>query len=187
MIQTHIAEFSLRHHLASPDTPCMTPPRSPPLHSQAANSTLTLDITPLSISERTPLLQTGEDPKPPNFVPSSPPTPTTLRSRLFIAVSYASVSGILSGMCLLFAKSGVELLILSAKGKNQFWRWEAWALLGGLVVFALLQVRQLVNIPSQKTMLNGLQLWYLHKSLILANPILVCPCAQNPAWYPFLD
>ena len=90
-------------------------------------------------------------------------------------------------MCLLFAKSGVELLILSAKGKNQFWRWEAWALLGGLVVFALLQVRQLVNIPCQKTMLNGLQLWYLHKSLILANPILVCPCAQNLAWYPFLD
>lgn len=64
-----------------------------------------------------------------------------MRTRLLLAVSYASASGILSGMCLLFAKSGVELLILTAKGDNQFWRWEAWTLVGGLVVFAVLQVR----------------------------------------------
>lgn len=62
-------------------------------------------------------------------------------------------------MCLLFAKSGIELLLLTIKGNNQFWRWESWMLLLGLLAFALLQ------------------LWYLHKSLILADPTLVCPLA----------
>jgi len=62
-------------------------------------------------------------------------------------------------MCLIFAKSGVELLLLTFGGKNQFRRWESWVLLSGLVVFALLQM------------------WYLHKALILANPTLVCPSA----------
>lgn len=61
-------------------------------------------------------------------------------------------------MCLLFAKSGIELLLLTINGDNQFWRWEAWLLVLGLVVCALLQ------------------LWYLHKALILADPTLVCPC-----------
>jgi len=61
-------------------------------------------------------------------------------------------------MCLLFAKSGVELLLVTLRGQNQFWRWESWMLVLGLVVFALLQ------------------LWYLHKALTLANPTLVCPC-----------
>jgi hypothetical protein len=64
-------------------------------------------------------------------------------------------------MCLLFAKSGVELLLLTIGGKNQFWRWQAWLLILGLGVFALLQ------------------LWYLHKALILADPTLVCPRAFN--------
>lgn len=81
------------------------------------------------------------------------------RVPLILAISYASASGTLSGMCLLFAKSGVELLLLTLGGKNQFWRWEAWLLLLGLSVFALLQ------------------LWYLHKALILADPTLVCPRA----------
>lgn len=80
------------------------------------------------------------------------------RTRLLLAISYASFSGIISGMCLLFAKSGVELLLLTLGGKNQFWRWEAWVLVLGLIVFALLQ------------------LWYLHKALVLADPTLVCPC-----------
>lgn len=61
-------------------------------------------------------------------------------------------------MCLLFAKSGVELLVLTIGGKNQFWRWQAWVLVIGLVICALLQ------------------LWYMHKSLVLANPTLICPC-----------
>ncbi|KAB5589790.1 hypothetical protein CTheo_6768 [Ceratobasidium theobromae] len=81
------------------------------------------------------------------------------RTITWIAISYGSASGLLSGMCLLFAKSGVELLLLSFAGHNQFWRWESWILVLGLVIFALLQ------------------LWYLHKSLILADPTLVCPLA----------
>lgn len=61
-------------------------------------------------------------------------------------------------MCLLFAKSGVELLVLTIAGKNQFWRWQSWVLVLGLIVCALLQ------------------LWYMHKGLVLANPTLICPC-----------
>lgn len=83
---------------------------------------------------------------------------STHRTRLILAISYASFSGIISGMCLLFAKSGVELLLLTLGGNNQFWRWEAWVLVLGLIIFAVLQ------------------LWYLHKALILADPTLVCPC-----------
>lgn len=79
-------------------------------------------------------------------------------TRLILAICFASFSGIISGMCLLFAKSGVELLLLTVRGKNQFWRWEAWCLIVGLIAFALLQ------------------LWYFHKALILADPIIVCPC-----------
>jgi magnesium transporter len=60
-------------------------------------------------------------------------------------------------MCLIFAKSGVELLLLTLEGHNQFNRWETWILVLGLGIFALLQ------------------LWYLHKSLVLADPTLVCP------------
>lgn len=83
----------------------------------------------------------------------------TQRSATWIAISYAFVSGLLSGMCLIFAKSGVELLVLTLGGHNQFWRWESWILLLGLGLFALLQ------------------LWYLHKSLTYADPTLVCPLA----------
>lgn len=85
------------------------------------------------------------------------------RTKLALAISYASVSGILSGMCLLFAKSGVELLMLTIRGDNQFWRWEAWMLVVGLVAFALLQ------------------LWYLQKSLVFADPTIVCPCKSTYA------
>jgi len=62
-------------------------------------------------------------------------------------------------MCLVFAKSGVELLLISIHGNNQFWQWQAWMLVLGLVGFALLQ------------------LWYLHKALKLADPTIVCPLA----------
>jgi hypothetical protein len=79
-------------------------------------------------------------------------------TQLVLAISFASFSGIISGICLFFAKSGFELLPLTLTGNNQFWRWEAWVLVLGLFIFTILQ------------------LWYLHKALILADPILVCPC-----------
>jgi magnesium transporter len=127
---------------------------------------LTTGVTEVVATERTPLLDR-------KIISSSrPPSIQSLpvgngvdisdasinRTRLLLAISFASFSGIISGMCLLFAKSGVELLLLTLQGHNQFWRWQAWVLVLGLVVFALLQ------------------LWYLHKALILANPTLVCPC-----------
>lgn len=81
------------------------------------------------------------------------------RTPVLLAISYASISGIISGMCLIFAKSGVELLLLTLGGDNQFGHWESWILVFGLVTLALLQML------------------YLHKALVLANPTLVCPCA----------
>ncbi|KAI6132822.1 hypothetical protein EDD16DRAFT_1529828 [Pisolithus croceorrhizus] len=85
--------------------------------------------------------------------------PMANRTALFLALAYAAASGIMSGLCLIFAKSGVELLLLTFGGSNQFYRWEAWALVGGLVVFAI-----------------G-QLWYLNRGLRLADPAFVCPSA----------
>lgn len=90
----------------------------------------------------------------------SDPAISTHHTRLVLAISYASFSGMISGMCLLFAKSGVELLLVTLRGKNQFRHWEAWCLVLGLVAFALLQ------------------LLYLHKALVLADPTIVCPCAH---------
>jgi hypothetical protein len=149
ILQTHLLEFSLRHKVQqehnSPE--CLTP----------INGTLSTSTPSNLADERTPLI----DRKATNLSrPSSPSlytSPKHARMRLLLAVSYASASGILSGMCLLFAKSGVELLLLTIGGRNQFWRWEAWLLVLGLVVFALLQ------------------LWYMHKSLLFADPTIVCP------------
>jgi len=41
------------------------------------------------------------------------------RSRLMVGVAYGGASGTLSGLCLLFAKTGIELLILTVVGQNQ--------------------------------------------------------------------
>lgn len=161
VIQTHIMEYSLsRRPRRAPRS--QSPPRPSP--SSLTLNTLA-DECPddgpheLDATERTPLL----DGKHRTTVPSAGCRQQVVagsidNTRLLLAISYASFSGIISGMCLLFAKSGVELLLLTFRGQNQFWRWQAWMLVLGLVVFALLQ------------------LWYLHKALILAAPTLVCPC-----------
>ncbi|KAL5518946.1 hypothetical protein ACEPAH_629 [Sanghuangporus vaninii] len=156
LIITHIAEFSLKRHGTTPPS---TPPLTPgPLESAIPPSFAPPPSHVLAASESTPLLDRKHPPS-----GSSTPIPLgngkKVRTRLLIAISYASASGILSGMCLLFAKSGVELLVLTIGGKNQFWRWEAWVLLLGLAVFALLQ------------------LWYLQKSLVYADPTIICPLA----------
>lgn len=41
------------------------------------------------------------------------------KSRLILGVAYGGASGTLSGLCLLFAKTGIELLILTVVGQNQ--------------------------------------------------------------------
>ncbi|KAG2159850.1 uncharacterized protein EDB93DRAFT_1073484 [Suillus bovinus] len=95
-----------------------------------------------------------------NLKSSSPlRVPLPGRTPLLLALAYAAASGTLSGLCLIFAKSGVELLVLTFGGVNQFFRWEAWILVGGLIIFAL-----------------G-QLWYLNRGLRLADPAFVCPSA----------
>jgi hypothetical protein len=85
--------------------------------------------------------------------------PAVRRTCLGLAVAYGGASGTLSGACLLLAKSGVELLVLTIAGNNQFDRWQSWFLIVVMLAVALLQ------------------LWYLNKSLRLADPTLVCPLA----------
>lgn len=85
--------------------------------------------------------------------------PAVRRTCLGLAVAYGGASGTLSGACLLLAKSGVELLVLTIAGDNQFDRWQSWFLVVVMLLAALLQ------------------LWYLNKSLRLASPPLVCPLA----------
>lgn len=167
-------EFSLfrRTRDTSPSFNLSTSTTNIPCHDSISSTTFTDDNDEaLHATERTPLL----DPK---FISTAPSyeasgkeeqrtnTASVNRTRLILAICYASFSGIISGMCLLFAKSGVELLLLTVRGKNQFWRLEAWFLILGLIAFALLQ------------------LWYFHKALILADPTIVCPCENH--YFPFL-
>ncbi|KAI0321340.1 hypothetical protein OF83DRAFT_1198753 [Amylostereum chailletii] len=152
LVITHVAEFSYLRRLRRL-------PTSPPLSPLLIPTDSSTDLT----TEHTPLL----DRKPPSSSATSISSARRAflvhirpsRVPLLLALSYASVSAILSGMCLLFAKSGVELLLLTIGGDNQFWRWQAWMLLLGLAAFALLQ------------------LWYFHKALKLADPTIVCPLA----------
>ncbi|KAI0639420.1 hypothetical protein C8Q77DRAFT_1043895 [Trametes polyzona] len=172
LVATHLVEYSYtrRYRLADvspPLSPLLAPNSAPSLLTTATTATAAVD--PAAATERTPLIDRkphsrSKSPSPSASIRSMIASPLSYSARsprtpLFLASSYASISGILSGMCLLFAKSGVELLLLTIGGKNQFWRWQAWVLVLSLVVFALLQ------------------LWYMHKSLVLADPTLVCPLA----------
>ncbi|KAI0073129.1 hypothetical protein K474DRAFT_1666969 [Panus rudis PR-1116 ss-1] len=165
---THLLEYNYQRKegkialpIESPPlSPLVAPTTAPSILTNAATANTTLDAAQPQTSERTPLL----DRKPSrSSSPSSEstyiPYTTSSKTPVLLAMSYASFSGIISGMCLLFAKSGVELLVLTIGGDNQFWRWQAWVLVIGLGICALLQ------------------LWYMHKSLVLANPTLVCPLA----------
>ncbi|TRM66300.1 hypothetical protein BD626DRAFT_397565 [Schizophyllum amplum] len=165
LVLTHIVEFTVSRRLkqeAANAPPIPADPENPP--PTALTTGLTVNVAHEAADERTALL----DPKSSSASSYAESVSSrhsieldkkTRRLRVFLAISYASISGILSGMCLLFAKSGVELLMLTIQGDNQFWRWEAWILVLALGIFALLQ------------------LWYLHKALILADPTLVCPSA----------
>jgi hypothetical protein len=89
-------------------------------------------------------------------------SPKPHKSLTLIGMSFAACSGTLSGLSLLFAKCGVELLVITfaSGGKdNQFKSIQSWILLAGLGVTALAQ------------------LFYLNHSLRLAGPALICPLA----------
>ena len=169
IFQTHAVEYASSGRIALPDdtpplSPLIAPNTDPTILTTAATPNTTVETHEDNVTERSPLL----DPKTSRASSLSPPASlssciSSSRTPLFVAMSYASFSGIISGMCLLLAKSGVELLVLTLAGKNQFWRWQAWVLVLGLGVCALLQ------------------LWYMHKSLVLADPTLVCPCTCSVA------
>ncbi|KAG6898102.1 hypothetical protein C0992_005429 [Termitomyces sp. T32_za158] len=161
---THVADFALSRGVSQSKFPSLS--SSSDTHSAHAlipsrrAGVLSTSLPPPSpitdaniSTERTPLLDPSKH-SPASSLYHDPDPRSINRTRILLAISYSSFSGIISGMCLLFAKSGVELLLLTLQGQNQFWRWQSWILVLGLVVFALLQ------------------LWYLHKALILADPTL---------------
>ena len=92
-------------------------------------------------------------------IPSVFSLPENRPTVLALAVAYSATSGTLSGVCLLLAKSGVDLLVLTVRRNNQLSSPLSWMLISILLAAALLQ------------------LWYLNKSLKLADPVLVCPLA----------
>ncbi|KAF8898745.1 hypothetical protein BD779DRAFT_1485354 [Infundibulicybe gibba] len=139
LIITHVVDYSLGRRTAQLVSPASCSPTSISGGLPANPSTLTTGvtnaITETITTERTPLLQLDGKKSPSSSATSLSSNRrrhgSALRrlnhTRLMIAISYASFSGIISGMCLLFAKSG-------------FWRWQAWMLVLGLVAFALLQL-----------------------------------------------
>ncbi|KAN0124759.1 hypothetical protein V8E52_001311 [Russula decolorans] len=151
---THLAEYSYSRRFRNGPP---SRPSSPLMIRTESLADLTTERTPLLVRKHVPASSAASTVS----ATSSSTQKNARRSRtpLLLSISYASTSGILSGMCLIFAKSGVELLLISIHGNNQFWKWQAWMLILGLVVFALLQ------------------LWYQHKSLKLADPTIVCPLA----------
>jgi len=54
------------------------------------------------------------------------------------------LSGLLSAHCLLLAKTGAELIILSIVTRNQFSHWQSWMILLGLMILELAQVTSLM-------------------------------------------
>jgi len=87
------------------------------------------------------------------------------RMRLLRGLAFGCISGILSAHSLLVAKVAVELLVRTLlDGKNQFDRWQSWAILLGLVALALTQ------------------LYYLHRGLKLVSTSVLYPlvfCIYN--------
>ncbi|ORX94689.1 hypothetical protein K493DRAFT_220833 [Basidiobolus meristosporus CBS 931.73] len=88
-----------------------------------------------------------------------------IKMKLLLGSLYAVISGVLSSLTLLFAKSGVELLLITIlDGKNQFDRILSWVIAFAILCSALLQ------------------LYYLNRSLQLCDTVLIVPisfCAYN--------
>lgn len=87
------------------------------------------------------------------------------RVRLSRGLAFGCISGILSAHSLLVAKSAVELLVRTiVDGVNQFNKWQAWAIIAGLIFLALTQ------------------LYYLHQGLKLVSTSVLYPlvfCIYN--------
>lgn len=111
-------------------------------------------------SPSTPLTKLPSTNDPSASTTPFPPVDQTARTKLYLALAYSFVSGTLSGLCLLFAKTGVELLLstLSSR-KSQFSTGTVVFGGGGLIILALAQ------------------LYYLNHALRLDSPTIVCPVA----------
>ncbi|GAO14529.1 hypothetical protein UVI_02032400 [Ustilaginoidea virens] len=86
------------------------------------------------------------------------------RFRLARGIAYGVISGDVSAHALLLAKSAVELCLKTIGGRNQFSRWQSWAMLLGLASLALCQ------------------LYYLHRGLKLVSTSVLYPlvfCVYN--------
>ncbi|KAJ2959504.1 hypothetical protein NQZ79_g5017 [Umbelopsis isabellina] len=78
--------------------------------------------------------------------------------KMKLGISYGMLSGNISSQSLLFAKSGLELLILTIfHGENQFKYFLTWALVAIMIITALLQ------------------LYYLNKGLRLCDTVILIP------------
>ncbi|KAF7791868.1 hypothetical protein EIP86_002892 [Pleurotus ostreatoroseus] len=168
LVITHAVEYHSAGRIRLPDdtpplSPVVAPHTDPTLVTAAAIPSPTPEDDVERAAETTPLLLDRKNSRASSLSPPSSLSISTYlassHTPVLLAMSYASFSGIIAGMCLILAKSGVELLVLTLGGQNQFMRWETWVLVLGLGVCALLQ------------------LWYMHKSLVLADPTLVCPLA----------
>ena len=99
------------------------------------------------------------------FLSRIPNISSSPRVRLLRGLAYGCISGVLSAHSLLVAKSAVELLVRTiVDQKNQFNRWQSWAILLGLVFLALTQ------------------LYYLHRGLKLVSTSVLYPlvfCIYN--------
>jgi len=62
------------------------------------------------------------------------------RLKLLRGCILGCLSGLISAHCLLLAKTGAELIILSIVTKNQFSHWQSWMILLGLLILELAQV-----------------------------------------------
>ncbi|RHZ79634.1 hypothetical protein Glove_143g61 [Diversispora epigaea] len=86
------------------------------------------------------------------------------RLQTVIGITYGMVGGMISSQSLLFAKSGIELLLLTISSKNQFDKPLSWIIVTALVVTALLQ------------------LYYLNKGLRMCDTVILVPlsfCTYN--------
>ncbi|CAG8688441.1 4162_t:CDS:2 [Dentiscutata erythropus] len=81
-----------------------------------------------------------------------------------LGITYGMVGGMISSQSLLFAKSGIELLLLTINCRNQFDRPLSWIIVIALIVTALLQ------------------LYYLNKGLRMCDTVILVPlsfCTYN--------
>ncbi|KAM0749825.1 hypothetical protein T439DRAFT_326722 [Meredithblackwellia eburnea MCA 4105] len=148
-----------RHARSSPGLTISTPLPIQPNGRATSPSNFGAPPSPIA---RAKLQITTPDPEMGGFDNESKPALSAAaveRTKIILGVAYGGASGTLSGLCLLFAKTGIELLILTVVGQNQFGHYQAWLIVAVLLIAAILQ------------------LFYLNRALRLVGPTLICPLA----------